>query len=98
MGGPEMAPHTPHTPHTLGAPRRSRGTPRYSDRLLVRPPATPPFSPPIAEIGQIWRACTRSASPHLRTTGILQAVASDGSRLARPPPPPEEDERQGREP
>ena len=26
MGGPEMA---PHTPHTLGAPRQSRGTPRY---------------------------------------------------------------------
>src|SRR2546427_5830413 len=32
MGGPEMA---PHTPQTLGAPRRSRGTPRYSDRLLI---------------------------------------------------------------
>src|SRR5438445_10145854 len=32
MGGPEMA---PHTPQTLGAPRRSRGTPRYSDRLLA---------------------------------------------------------------
>src|SRR5882672_10666207 len=32
MGGPEMA---PHTPHTLGAPRRSRGTPRYSDWLLA---------------------------------------------------------------
>src|SRR6267142_5568888 len=31
MGGPEMAPHT----QTLGAPRRSRGTPRYSDRLLA---------------------------------------------------------------
>src|SRR2546428_13979875 len=32
MGGPEMA---PHPPQTLGAPRRSRGTPRYSDRLLA---------------------------------------------------------------
>src|SRR5438445_4222981 len=38
-------------PHTLGAPRRSRGTPRYSDRLLPRvegrvfdePPAPPPL-------------------------------------------------------
>src|SRR5260370_21907609 len=32
MGGPEMAPPTPPTP---GAPRPSRGTPRYSDRLLA---------------------------------------------------------------
>src|SRR3989442_2380629 len=32
MGGPEMA---PHTPPSLGAPRRSRGTPRYADRLLL---------------------------------------------------------------
>src|SRR5258706_16286355 len=48
MGGPEMAPQTPHVrsapaqpgrsskPPTLGAPRRSRGTARYSDRLLPR--------------------------------------------------------------
>src|SRR3989442_15647565 len=43
MGGPDMAPQvlqakgaTPPSDspgHTLGAPRRSRGTPRYSDRL-----------------------------------------------------------------
>src|SRR5439155_14035717 len=32
MGGPKW----PHTPHTLGAPRPSRGTPRYCDRLLGR--------------------------------------------------------------
>src|SRR5207244_10583177 len=45
MGGPDMAPQvlqakgaTPPSDspgHTLGAPRRSRGTPRYSDRLLA---------------------------------------------------------------
>src|SRR6266851_5674070 len=32
MGGPDMAPPTPPTP---GATRRSRGAPRYSDRLLA---------------------------------------------------------------
>src|SRR6267142_1780142 len=42
MGGPEMA---PHTPHALGAPRRSRGTPRYSDRLLSGAPKWPPIPP-----------------------------------------------------
>src|SRR5438876_10820169 len=48
MGGPDMAPQTfgapgmnpgaPLSPssQTLGAPRRSRGTPRYSERLLAR--------------------------------------------------------------
>src|SRR2546430_14277812 len=51
MGGPDMAPQTPQTfgapgmnpgaplspsPHTLGAPRRSRGTRRYFERLLAR--------------------------------------------------------------
>jgi hypothetical protein len=59
MGGPEMA---PHTPHTLGAPRPSRGTPRYSDRLLVLDEHRFPFGP---------------QSPHYFSEQIAQAAASD---------------------
>src|SRR2546427_9075055 len=37
FGAPGMNPGAPlsPSPQTLGAPRRSRGTPRYSDRLLA---------------------------------------------------------------
>src|SRR5436309_6050986 len=38
MGGPAMA---PHTHQTLAPPRRSRGPPRYSDRLLRSSRRTP---------------------------------------------------------
>src|SRR3989442_10241831 len=70
MGGPEMA---PHTPHTLGAPRRSRGTPRYSDRLLAKLAA--PREPAQRRAGE------PREDPLLREAGAEPPVEADRRRV-----------------
>src|SRR3989442_8856819 len=54
------------TPHTLGAPRRSRGTPRYSDRLRERcgAPKWPPRPPNRSS--RPGEAVARLDPPHAR--------------------------------
>src|SRR5204863_1211773 len=68
-------------PHTLGAPRRSRGTPRYSDRLLPRvegrvfdePPAQRPLPRELHDLVDL--DLDRSLGP--RQPGAIRNLPED---------------------
>src|SRR3989442_15201585 len=101
MGGPDMAPQvlqakgaTPPSDspgHTLGAPRRSRGTPRYSDRLRANggPRHGPPGSSSeggYAPLG-LPRPHARGAPAKPGHPPILRQLLAGRHRLGPPPAP-----------
>src|SRR3989441_12374572 len=103
MGGPDMAPQTPQTfgapgmnpgaplspsPHTLGAPRRSRGTPRYLRQApyprragggvdLTRPPQRS-FMAPTREVPM--RSDPGLSAIDFHTAGIAVRLLTTGPR------------------